>query len=197
MLTNLQPALAAYDIVLASASPRRQDLLRQLGINFRTELKPVEESYPENLKSAEIAEYLAVLKADAFKDQLTQNQLLITGDTIVSLDDRALGKPKDKAEAEEMLKALSGRSHAVISSVCMRTRDKQEVFHDVTEVYFKNLSAAEIAHYITHFKPFDKAGAYGIQEWIGMIGVTTIQGSYFTVMGFPVHQFYARLRDFI
>lgn len=197
MLTNLQPALAAYDIVLASASPRRQDLLRQLGIDFRTELKPVEESYPENLKSAEIAEYLAVLKADAFKEQLTQNQLLITGDTIVSLDDRALGKPKDKAEAEEMLKALSGRSHAVISSVCMRTRDKQEVFHDVTEVYFKNLSAAEIAHYITNFKPFDKAGAYGIQEWIGMIGVTTIQGSYFTVMGFPVHQFYARLRDFI
>jgi septum formation protein len=196
-MKNLLPDLKHYNLVLASASPRRQELLKEMGFDFEIRLKGVEENYPPDLKGAEIAEYLAKLKSDAFQNELAENEILITGDTIVSLDNQALGKPKDETEAKEMLQSLSGRSHEVISSVCLRTSEKCVVFHDSTTVFFKNLSEKEIEFYISNFKPFDKAGAYGIQEWIGMIGVEKIDGSYFTVMGFPVHRFYAEIKKLI
>ncbi|MHC2991384.1 septum formation inhibitor Maf [Pontibacter sp. HJ8] len=179
-------------LLLASNSPRRKELLAGLGLTFEVRVKEVHEDFPEHLQREEVAEYLASHKADAYASEL-QEEVLITADTIVCLGERILNKPADAAEAFEMLRALSGTSHEVITGVCLLSREGKTVFHDVTKVYFKQLTDEEIHHYITHFKPFDKAGAYGIQEWIGMIGIERIEGSYFNVVGLPVQKLYEQL----
>ncbi|HLU81118.1 MAG TPA: Maf family nucleotide pyrophosphatase [Flavobacteriaceae bacterium] len=182
-------------MILASASPRRQELLKSLGVNFEIRLKSVKETYPKDLKSVEVPDYLAKLKASVFTN-LESDEILITGDTVVVLDDKILGKPQNKAEAAEMLRALSEKSHEVISSICLKSTEKIVVSHEVTKVYFKKLSEAEIEYYLNNFKPYDKAGAYGIQEWIGQIGIHKIEGSYFNVVGLPVHLLYEMLMNF-
>ena len=186
-----------YDIILASQSPRRQQLLNDLGINFRTVTKPnIEENYPETLTGIAIASFLSELKASAFQDEIKDNSILITADTIVLLDDQVLGKPKNRDEAIGMLQQLSGKGHQVATGVSLTDSQRQISFVDVTDVVFKKLTQEEIEHYVYQFKPYDKAGAYGIQEWIGYIGVERIQGSYFNVMGLPVQQLYEKLVQF-
>lgn len=180
------------NIILASGSPRRQELFKELGLNFSIQLKSVEEIYPATLKGAEITNYLAELKAAAFKE-LAENDIVITSDTIVWLNDKALEKPRTKQHAIEMLQEISGKCHKVITSICIKSVGTKKVFHDVTKVCFKPLSLIEITYYVENYEPFDKAGAYGIQEWIGFIGVTKIEGSYFNVMGLPVHKLYEEL----
>ncbi|MFN2262358.1 MAG: Maf family nucleotide pyrophosphatase, partial [Psychroflexus sp.] len=170
------------NVILASGSPRRQEILKAIGVDFKIKLRSVDEDFSKDLKHAEISDFLAKLKADQFQD-LEPNDLLITGDTIVWHDNQALNKPKDENHAFEMLSSLSDATHEVISSVCIKTQDKEQVIHDVTKVKFRKLSDAEIRYYIEHYKPFDKAGAYGIQEWIGKIGITEMQGSFYNVMG--------------
>lgn len=188
----LSEKLKNKNIILASGSPRRQELFKELGLDFSIQVKAVEEIYPSTLKQEEITNYLAELKATAFTE-LTENEIVITSDTIVWLNNKALEKPKDKQHAIAMLQELSGIGHKVITSICIKTFTSQKVFHNVTMVYFKPLSLEEITHYVENYKPFDKAGAYGIQEWIGFIGVTKIEGSYFNVMGLPVHKLYEEL----
>lgn len=177
-----------YDIILGSASPRRQSILKELGLDFTVKTLPVDEIYPENLQREEIAVFLAELKAKAFN--INKEEIVITGDTIVWHHDKALGKPKSSTEAKKMLMSLSGQSHEVISSVCIKTNDQIMSTYDVTKVFFKKLSNSEIDYYIKNFKPFDKAGAYGVQEWIGQIGVTKIEGSFYNVMGLPTLKIY-------
>lgn len=184
------------DIVLASKSPRRQQLLKDLGLNFSVVLKEVDEVYPSNLKKQEVALYLSKLKADAFLPDLKENQLVITSDTIVCLDDKIIGKPKDRDDAFNMLSDLSGKMHEVVTAVTLTSAEKQVSFYVITEVNFKTLSNFEIDYYINHYKPFDKAGSYGIQEWIGYIGIEKIVGSYFNVMGLPVKELYDELERF-
>ncbi|WP_347159198.1 Maf family nucleotide pyrophosphatase [Pontibacter chitinilyticus] len=184
---NLQQPL-----LLASNSPRRKELLASMGLSFEVRVKEVPEDFPEHLQRAEVAEYLAAHKAAAYAADI-ETEVLITADTIVCLGDRILNKPQDAAEAAAMLRALSDTSHEVITGVSMLTKEQQVVFHDSTTVYFKELSEAEINYYITNYKPFDKAGAYGVQEWIGMIGITRLEGSYFNVMGLPVQKLYQKL----
>ncbi len=179
-------------IILGSGSPRRQDILRSIGLKFDVEVRPVDESYSPELKHYQISDYLAQLKAKAFKD-LKTDDILITGDTIVWHHNQALNKPKYKEEAFQMLKSLSNSSHEVISSVCITTHHQTDTFHDSTEVCFKPLSDQEIWHYVNTYSPMDKAGAYGIQEWIGQIGISYIKGSFYTVMGFPIHLVYEKL----
>ncbi|PKV75558.1 Maf family nucleotide pyrophosphatase [Pontibacter ramchanderi] len=181
-------------ILLASNSPRRKELLAGLGLQFEVRVKEVHEDFPDHLQREQVAEFLASHKADAYTEDL-QNEVLITADTIVCLGERILNKPADAAEAFEMLRALSGTHHEVITGVCILTKNSKTIFHDVTKVYFKDLRDDEIHYYITHFKPFDKAGAYGIQEWIGKIGIEKIEGSYFNVVGLPVQKLYTYLRD--
>ncbi|MBI9042440.1 Maf-like protein [Lutibacter sp.] len=183
-------------IILASASPRRQELFKELQIPFSIDVKSVEEVYPTNLKGEEITHYLAILKATAFDSSICENDIIITSDTIVWLDKKALEKPKNTNEAIKMLQKLSGKSHQVITSVCIKTISKQLVFSDNTIVHFKKLSSEEINFYVENYHPFDKAGGYGIQEWIGFIGVTSIEGSYFNVMGLPVNKLYEELKKF-
>ncbi|VAW27063.1 Septum formation protein Maf, partial [hydrothermal vent metagenome] len=173
--------------------PRRQELFKNLGINFTIKIKEIEENYPSNLKEEEITNYLAILKANAFEGEINENEFIVTSDTIVWYKDSALEKPKNEKQAIEMLQKLSGTHHKVITSVCIKTTKVQKVFFDTTIVHFKHLSKDEINFYIKNYKPFDKAGAYGIQEWIGFIGVTKIEGSYFNVMGLPVHKLYEEL----
>ena len=181
------------NIILASGSPRRQELFKELGLKFSIKVKSIEENYPSNLKEEHITNYLAILKAEAFKNELDKNDILITSDTIVWHNQKPLEKPKDKLEAIAMLQTLSGTSHKVITSICIKTINTQHVFFDTTIVHFKNLTNEEIEYYVKNYKPFDKAGAYGIQEWIGYIGVTKLEGSYFNVMGLPVHKLYEEL----
>ncbi|AKD04673.1 Maf family nucleotide pyrophosphatase [Pontibacter korlensis] len=181
-------------LLLASNSPRRKELLASLGLKYEVMVKEVHEDFPEHLKREEVAEFLASHKAGAYTADIT-NEALITADTIVCLGERVMNKPANYDEAKEMLEALSGTSHEVITGVCILTSKGKAVFHDSTKVYFKKLSASEIDYYITHYKPFDKAGAYGIQEWIGMIGIERIEGSYFNVMGLPVQKLYTKLVD--
>ena len=188
----LREHLANYQVILASKSPRRQQFFKDLAIPFIIELKEVEEIYPQNLQKTEITDFLAQLKAEPF-DNLKASALLITSDTIVWLDNSALGKPKDRKEAVNMLQSLSGKKHEVITSVSIKSKEFQVVFNDTTAVYFKNLTTAEIEYYIDNYSPFDKAGSYGIQEWIGLIGIEKIEGSYFNVMGLPVHKLYKEL----
>lgn len=187
--------LSKYNIILGSGSPRRQQFLKELNIPFTIQLKNTDESYPNQLKGVEIAEFLAKLKADAFKDTLTKNDVLITADTIVWLDNKSLAKAATKKEGVEMLKTLSGKTHEVISACCLTTYNSQKIFNEVTKVTFKNLTDKEIEYYITHYKPYDKAGCYGIQEWIGYIGIEKIEGSFYNVMGFPIFKLYQALSE--
>lgn len=193
MLKNLDK----YDIVLASASPRRHALLKELGIDFRVEVRPVDEAYSADLNEEEIAIYLSQLKADSFSEEsFANNELIITADTIVCLDGRVLGKPTTHEDAFKILSVLSGKKHRVITGMCIKTIERQLNFAVNTDVYFKDLSADEINYYIEHYKPFDKAGAYGIQEWIGYIGIEKIEGSFYNVMGLPVFRLYEELLKF-
>jgi len=189
----LNEKLKKHRIILASGSPRRQEFFKNLGLDFEIQLKPVKEEYPPRLTHFEISNYLAQLKALHFKKQLLPNDILITSDTIVWNDNTALGKPRDADDAFRILKSLSNQTHEVITSVCFTTTNFEKTLHDITKVSFKELSDEEILFYIKTYKPFDKAGAYGIQEWIGQIGVTKIEGSYFNVMGLPVHLVYKTL----
>lgn len=184
-----------YDIILASNSPRRQELLGQMGLSFKVKTKEVEEIYPSHLQAHEVTEFLAVLKSDALT--LNTNELLITADTIVWHHHKVVGKPKNSEEAFQTLQELSGNTHKVITSVCLKTTTKKIVFSEVTQVVFKKLSDQEIQHYITTYQPFDKAGGYGIQEWIGHIGIVEIKGSYFNVMGLPTQKLYEQLQLFL
>ncbi|GAL69100.1 Maf-like protein [Jejuia pallidilutea] len=189
----LNEKLKHHNIILASGSPRRQAFFKELGLDFTISLKPVKEEYPPRLTHFEISNYLAQLKALPFKDELKPKDILITSDTIVWHQNKALGKPRDTAEAFLILKSLSNTTHEVITSVCFTTTNFEKTLHDSTKVTFKVLSNEEIEYYIKNNKPFDKAGAYGIQDWIGQIGVTKIEGSYFNVMGLPVHLVYKTL----
>lgn len=186
----LKNKLKQYKLILASGSPRRQQFFRDLELDFEIRLKEIEEIYPAELKAVEITNYLAELKAGAFESELKENEILITSDTIVWLNEKALGKPKDKQDAFEILKSLSNTTHEVITSVCFKTNSKTDLLHDITKVTFNELSDESILYYIDNFKPYDKAGAYGIQEWIGFIAVSKIEGSYANVMGLPVHKVY-------
>ena len=183
-------------IILGSASPRRKELLKSLGIDFEIRVKDLKEKYPKNLKEKEISEFLAIQKSDALLNTIKANEILITADTIVVKGDRVLNKPKDKLEAKEMLEFLSGEEHLVITSVCLRNHQKKLVFSSITKIFFKPLSNAEINYYVEKYKPLDKAGAYGIQEWIGLIGITNIEGSYFNVVGLPIAKLYEKLIQF-
>ena len=180
-------------IILGSASPRRQELFKKLDFKFEIQVRPIIENYPSNLKEEEITNYLAKLKAQAFENELHKNDIVITSDTIVWFNNKPLEKPKDKFEAIQMLQKLSGKSHKVITSICIKTEHTENIFFDTTIVNFKMLSTKEIEYYVDNYKPLDKAGAYGIQEWIGFIGVTKLEGSYFNVMGLPVHKLYEEL----
>jgi septum formation protein len=193
----IKEKLKNYHIILASGSPRRQLFFKDLGIDFEIRLKPVKEDYPSNLQHFEISDYLAQLKAEPFNEELKDHDILITSDTIVWHRNQALGKPLNEAEAFNILKTINNGTHEVITSVCFTTKTTQKTIHDITKVTFKNLSDEEIKYYIKTFKPFDKAGAYGIQEWIGQIGVTKIEGSYFNVMGLPVHLVYQVLSEIV
>lgn len=188
--------LNKYHIILASASPRRRQLLFGLGIDFEVRtLAGIDESYPDHLQGEAIAAYISKAKAEAYRATLAPNDLVITADTIVSVDGNVLGKPTNEAEAHQMLQLLSGRTHEVVTGVTLMTKSQQQTFTATTSVTFAPLTEAEITHYVTHYRPLDKAGAYGIQEWIGMIAVESIQGSYFNVMGLPVQRLYKALRD--
>lgn len=189
--------LLKYHIILASGSPRRQQFFKDLGLNFEIRLKPVEEDFPKRLHHFEISDYLAQLKAIPFKNELKENDILITSDTIVWHNNTALGKPKNTQEAFQMIKSMSNTTHEVITSVCFTTLKFQKTVNAITKVTFKELTDDEINYYIKTCKPFDKAGAYGIQEWIGKIGITHIEGSYFNVMGLPTHLVYKTLNDII
>ena len=189
----IQDALQDYKITLGSGSPRRKELLTALGLQFEVKKSDVEETFPEHLSGAEIAEYLVKIKALSFNPP-TDNELIITGDTIVCHESRILEKPKDKAEAKQMLKNLSGQQHQVISSYCIYHHSDFEVVSDQTDVHFKTLTDEEIDYYVNNYEIFDKAGAYAIQDWIGKIGVEKINGSFYTVMGMPIHLVYKSLQ---
>lgn len=182
-------------LVLASKSPRRQSLIKEMGFPFEVRIKEVEEIYPPHLKSEEVPVFLAELKSKPLVDSLIDNEILITSDTVVVNEGKILGKPKDKIEAFEMLQSLLGKSHKVITGVCLHSTEKNISFAETTTVYFSDLTDSEINYYIDNYKPFDKAGAYGIQEWIGAIAINKIEGCYYNVMGLPVHKIYRALQD--
>ena len=185
-----------YKILLGSASPRRHELLNAMGIDHTVVAIDADEVVPDGMEPNNVVEHLAQFKSEAYLDVLTSNDLLITADTIVVLNEEILGKPKDADDSERMLKALSGKAHAVITGCCLRSVEKQVLFHESTTVYFRPLDPATIDHYIENFKPFDKAGAYGIQEWIGLIGIDRIEGSYFNVVGLPTQKLHEALASF-
>lgn len=184
-----------YHLILASGSPRRQQFFKELGLDFEIRLKSVEEVYPEYLQHHEISDYLAILKASVFKDELKVNEVLITSDTVVWHEGVSLAKPQDAQEAFDMIAAMSGKSHEVITSVCFTTATSQKVVNEITKVFFEDISAEEINYYVANFKPFDKAGAYGIQEWIGYTKIARIEGSYTNVVGLPTHLVYKVLSE--
>jgi septum formation protein len=183
-------------IILASGSPRRQEFFKNLDLDFEIRLKEIEEVFPETLQSLEITDYLAKLKASAFDDDLLENELLVTSDTLVWLKNEALGKPKDYDDAFAMLQKLSNQTHEVITSVCFKSKEKTEIVNDITKVTFGTLSDEAIKYYLDNYKPFDKAGSYGIQEWIGLVGITNIDGSYTNVVGLPTEKVYQYLLNF-
>jgi septum formation protein len=193
----LNERLKNYTIILASGSPRRQQFFTDLGLDFEIRLKNIEEVFPETLIAEEITNYLAELKANAFEGELNKEDILVTSDTIVWHNKKALGKPKDYADAFQILKSLSNETHDVITSVCFKTTEKTITFHETTKVTFNPLSDEAIDYYIENFKPYDKAGAYGIQEWIGFIGVKKIEGSYANVMGLPVDKVFAYFNSLV
>ena len=193
MLENLKK----YNIVLASKSPRRQELMKGIGLGFSVITKDVDESYPSNMSVYDVAPFLSLKKAKAFNDEeLPENYMVITADTVVIVDDMILGKPKDEADARGMLGRISGKKHSVITGVTIRTNDKVKTFSVVSKVSFETLDQEEIDYYVNNFRPYDKAGAYGIQEWIGYIGVNHVEGSYFNVMGLPTQKLYKMLKAF-
>ena len=188
----LKEKLKNHNLILASGSPRRQQFFKELDLDFTIQLKPVDETFPDHLQGAEITDYLAKLKAAAFTD-LQVTDILVTSDTIVWFNGVALNKPEDRDEAYAMIAALSGNSHQVITSVAFTTKEGQTVINDTTTVTFKMLTEEEINYYIDNYQPYDKAGGYGIQEWFGYIAVTRLEGSYFNVMGMPLHKVYETL----
>lgn len=190
--------LKKYQIILASKSPRRSQLLKELGIAFTIDSKNgIEEIFPSGLSNNEIAIYLSKLKASPYQKEIeSSNKLIITADTIVCTDNEVLGKPTNRLDAISMLKKLSGKKHKVITGVTLLSKTKSKSFAVTTDVFFKNLTNEEINYYVDNFKPYDKAGAYGIQEWIGMIGIEKIEGSYFNVVGLPIQKLYTELMDF-
>lgn len=190
----LREKLKGCTIILASGSPRRQQFFKDLDIDFSIQLKEVEEIYPQELKGREITDFLADLKSKAFTN-LSEKDILITSDTIVWLENEALGKPKDAKDAFKMLRSLSGKKHEVITSISIKSKNFQKIISDVTTVSFKEITDHEINYYIENYKPFDKAGAYGIQEWIGFIAIENLEGSYFNVVGLPVHKLYKELMN--
>ncbi|MBD5171857.1 MAG: septum formation protein Maf [Bacteroidales bacterium] len=193
MLKNLQN----YEILLASKSPRRRELLKELRINFRImTIGGIDENYPEEMRKEEVPQYLANKKADAYMDHISERNIVITADTLVICDNRILGKPRNATEAIEMLETLSGKTHKVVSGVCLASLDKRVSFSTTTEVTFSEISEDEARYYVETFMPLDKAGAYGIQEWIGCVAVEKINGSFYNVMGLPVHRLYKELKNF-
>ena len=191
MLDNLKK----YKVVLASNSPRRKELLSGLGIDYEVKTLPdIDESFPEGLSEVETATYIARAKADVYRNIMQPDELIITADTIVWLDGEVMGKPVDDEDARRMLRALSGKTHQVITGVCLMTIDSQKAFATVTDVTFCHLSEEEIDYYVERYRPMDKAGSYGIQEWIGFVGVESISGSYFNVMGLPIQRLYTELK---
>lgn len=191
----LREKLANKNVILASGSPRRQQFLRDLDLDFEIRLKEIEEVFPKDLKAHEITNYLAELKANVFSDELTKNDILITSDTIVWLENKALGKPKNAEDAFVMIQEMSGKAHEVITSVCIKTLERSVTFYETTKVFFLNLTDSEIKYYINLYQPFDKAGSYGIQEWIGLVGIEKIEGSYANVVGLPTHRLYYELMN--
>ena len=192
MLENL----SSYRILLASNSPRRRELLSGLGINYEVATLPdIDESYPDTITGEEIPMYIALHKAEAYRSMMENNTLLITADTIVWFDNKVYGKPHDKEEAKQMLQELSGHTHTVITGVAITDSEKQRTFAVTSKVSFAHLTDDEINYYVEHYNPIDKAGAYGIQEWIGYIGVTSLEGSYFNVMGLPIQRLYQELKQ--
>ncbi len=192
-LTNL----ASKKIILGSNSPRRQELFRGLELDFEVRVSPIEEAIPSDLPAQYAAAYLSKLKADAFPGELQENELLITADTVVIDHGKVLGKPATEQEAFEMLKSLSGSTHTVMTAVTIKDRKTSITLEDEAEVTFRFLDEEEIWYYIKQYQPYDKAGSYGIQEWIGFVGVSSITGSYFTVMGFPLHLVYQQLKKWV
>lgn len=193
MLENLKK----YKVILASNSPRRKELLAGLDIPYEVKVIPgIEETYPDTLKGDEIPQYLSRKKAEAYRDRMAGDELIIAADTIVWIDDKVLGKPADEAEACAMLRMLSGRTHAVLTGVTVMTKERHVTFAVESKVTFDELSEEEISYYVSHYHPTDKAGAYGIQEWIGYVGVRGLEGSYFNVMGLPVQRLYNELKQF-
>jgi septum formation protein len=192
----LSEILKQKKIILASKSPRRKELLAGLDIEFETRIKDVDESYGTDIENHKIAEFLAQKKANAFDDELKDNEIVITSDTVVLCNGEVLEKPKTKIQAFDMLSKLSANQHEVVTGVCVMSKTKTIVFSDTTKVWFKALSCEEMNYYIKKYEPFDKAGSYGIQEWIGYIGIKKIDGTYFNVMGLPVNMLYEKLKLF-
>lgn len=184
-----------YRLILGSKSPRRQELLKSLDLEFQIEVRNVDETFPSELPVDSLAEFIARKKASAF-DSLRKDELVITSDTVVVCNGKALAKPSSALEAKAMLQMLSGNIHQVITGVCLKTSNSQKSFSETTHVHFKELSEKEMDYYIEKYKPFDKAGAYGIQEWIGMIGIKGIEGDYYNVMGLPLNRLYNELKFF-
>ena len=191
----LREKLKDYKIILASGSPRRQQFFKELDLDFEIRIKEVEEIYPDTLQGVEITNYLAKLKSAAFDNDIQPNEIIVTSDTIVWLDNKALGKPKDKQDAFLMLQSMAGKTHEVITSVCFKTINKIDIVNCVTRVTFNPISDAEILFYIDKYQPFDKAGAYGIQEWIGLMAIAKIEGSYTNVVGLPTDLVYRYLSN--
>lgn len=192
----LKDRLKGKRIILASGSPRRQQFFRDLDLDFEIRLKEIEEIYPPELKAYEITDYLAVLKSTAFDSELEENDILVTSDTIVWHDGKALGKPKDYNDAVKMLRKMAGSTHEVFTSICLKTTEATTVFHDATKVTFAEMSDEAIHYYLETCKPFDKAGAYGIQDWLGLTVISRIEGSYTNVVGLPTEKFYRYLSSF-
>lgn len=193
----LSTLLQHRNIILASGSPRRQQFFKEMDLKFTIQLKEIEEIYPNHLKAEEITDFLALLKAEAFENDLKENDILVTSDTIVWLNGKALGKPKDPEDAFQMLQQLSNQTHEVITSVCLKSVAKTEVFHCVTKVSFNTLSNEAILYYITNYNSLDKAGSYGIQDWIGLIGISKIEGSYTNVVGLPTEMLFQKLMNYV
>lgn len=193
MLDNLKK----YNIVLASKSPRRQELLKGIGVDFTILTKEVDENYPQRLPAIDVAPFLSLKKAKAFEDvELPDNYMVITADTVVIVENEILGKPKDRDDAVRMMNLLSGKMHKVVTGVTVHTKEKTKTFSVISKVTFETLDNQEVDYYIDNFKPYDKAGAYGVQEWIGYIGVSNVEGSYYNVMGLPTQRLYKVLKEF-
>ena len=193
----LKEKLNKINIILASGSPRRQQFFKEMDLHYTIRLKEIEEIYPEHLQAEEITNFLAELKASSFENELEENDVLVTSDTIVWLNGKALGKPKDYDDAFKMLQQLANQTHEVITSVCLKSIDKTDVFHNVTKVTFANLSDEAITYYLNNYQPFDKAGSYGIQDWIGLIGISKIEGSYTNVVGLPTEMLFQKLMNYV